>query len=108
MKTKGAIQKIVAAIFLLLFLQKSGVELYIHSWLHVKSHIQAPSSSNHSFVSANCSCVDDFLMPFAEPSDVISPSISIPHQIFSLGLIEPVLSVSEYFTALRGPPVFPS
>ena len=107
MKTKGAIQKIVAAIFLLLFLQKSGIELYIHNWLHVKNHVQA-SSSSRSIVSACCSCVDDALMPFAEQSDEISSSLSIPHQIFALGLIEPVLSVSEYFTALRAPPVFPS
>ena len=98
-------QKGLGIIFLLLFLQKSGVELYLHSRLHTRNY-QAISSSNGKHInSIGCVCVDDFLMPFAQ-ADASFTFIEVPcHQKHALRCTELTPVRFQLFNSLRAPPI---
>ena len=105
MKSNRLIQRGFATVALLLFLQKNGVELYLHSRLHVKNYQQIPSSASKSQVyGVSCSCVDDFLMPFAEADAGFTPVAVVIHQVFIFQYAELVPDHFQFFNSLRAPP----
>jgi len=98
-------QKSFAIIFLLLFGQKIGIELYIHNWFHTNYHKQSlPHKGDKNVVSYSCNCIDDFSTPFAEPVSEIVSSASIPHQIFFSSHIQSHSFSPLLFNSLRAPP----
>ncbi len=101
--------RIVSFVLILAFLQKLGLELWLHNWLHETTVTASvgPTQKGKPFLQhqqIKCNCIDDALMPLME-SDVIDycpdrrPSNAIFATIYSSWL-----SVDTEFSALRGPP----
>jgi hypothetical protein len=89
---------------LLVFSQKIGGGLYLHNWLHTNTCKQSTQTTGVSVSSYNCSCIDDFSMPFAEDAEKVSQPISVIKPEFSSPdkfLIPPS---STIFYSLRAPP----
>jgi len=99
-------KKSFAIILLLLFLQKSGVELYVHSRFHVKNCQQTSSTSKGSHINGiGCTCVDDFLMPFTDGIQSFMLAI-LPTQNEYFGFRKALASYSTtFFFSLRAPPI---
>ncbi|MFI5188215.1 MAG: hypothetical protein ACHQF0_15905 [Chitinophagales bacterium] len=105
MRSGRIIQKSFAIILLLVFAQKSGVELYLHNWLHAGNYKQSlPNAPRKNVVSYSCNCIDDFSMPFAESTPEIGSSTAIPHQIFYSLYIRSDSFSFLLFNSLRAPP----
>jgi hypothetical protein len=83
-----------------------GGGLYLHNWLHSNNCKQASSSTGTIVTSYNCSCIDDFSIPFtADPNPVIEKSSSLQAEFISFyRSLVPFSSPS--FNAERGPPCF--
>lgn len=98
MKSNRHIVKVLAVVFILLFSQKIGAGLFLHSWLHV--------NDNKENITYSCTCIDDFLTPFDEtPETVISQPVSVFNSAYQFYNSD-VVSFAQTFAALRGPPVF--
>jgi len=86
-----------------------GAGLFIHNLLHDKAPTgQSPIKKNEGAneISFACSCVDNFLMPFAEASEpaVIKRKLTWSKPVYAY--TEQVYFRSLNYSALRGPPVF--
>jgi len=105
MKPTRFIQKSFAIILLILFVQKIGVELYLHNWLHTANYRQpSPHIPGNNVVGYSCNCIDDFSMPFTETAEPLSQAIFPTHVEF-IALAEfSVSSSSIFYHSLRGPP----
>ena len=95
-------------LLLLVFLQQTAGGLFIHNLLHDKIRKeQSPAGQNEKAKEINfaCSCVDNFLMPFAdaeEPPTLQNLKAHIsPVDFFT----ERTYFTSLIFSSLRGPPV---
>ncbi|MFI5188588.1 MAG: hypothetical protein ACHQF0_17780 [Chitinophagales bacterium] len=106
MKPNRFIQKSFAIILLLVFAQKSGIELYLHNYLHTTHYKQSiPNTSGKNVVSYPCNCIDDFSMPFADNAEPVIQTI-FPKEIeFVVFHKSSALFSSIFFYSLRGPPV---
>jgi len=95
--------KIFAIILLLVFSQKVGGGLYLHNWLHANNCKETQSSSTN-VTGYNCSCIDDFSMPFAENAEIISQPIPLIKAEFNP--VDKFLTPfsSKFFYSLRAPP----
>jgi hypothetical protein len=108
MRPNSVIKRGIAIILLLVFFQQMGAGLFVHNLLHNKvatdqSPIQKSESTKE--ISFSCSCVDNFLMPFAETDEpVVSPESPV-HSKPVNGFTEQPYHVSLIFSSLRGPPV---
>jgi hypothetical protein len=94
---------------LLVFFQQTGAGLFIHNLLHDKTTTdQSPVKKSESTkeISFSCSCVDNFLMPFAETDQPVVSQTSSVHSKPVNGFTEQPYHVSLIFSSLRGPPVF--
>jgi hypothetical protein len=94
---------------MLVFFLQMGAGLFIHNLLHDKAPTsQSPVKNNEGAKEINfaCSCVDNFLMPFVETTEiaVIQKPLTWSKPVDAYG--EQVYFRSLYFSALRGPPVF--
>lgn len=106
MKPRRFIRKCFAIILLIVFVQKGGVELYLHNWLHTNNCKQSvPQSQDNNVASRSCNCIDDFSMPFTE-------SLETPKHVIFSSKVESVgfqkcstPSIHIFFCSLRGPPV---
>ena len=106
MKPTRFIQKSFAIILLLVFIQKGGVELYLHNWLHTNNYKQSlPQSQDKNVASRPCNCIDDFSMPFTESIEPpVQAIFSTEVEFISLQECS-TPSSSIFFYSLRGPPV---
>jgi hypothetical protein len=102
--------RIVSFFLILVFLQKMGLEQWLHNWLHETTVTASvgPTQKGKPLLQhqrIKCNCIDDALMPLME-SDIVDyspgPRPSIP--IFAATYCS-WLSVDKEFSALRGPPV---
>src|ERR1700740_3249139 len=101
LRAKQTIQKLLALVMILLLVQKAGVGLYIHSWLHSKALVTNEQKTSLSFT---CGCTDDFCMPFEEASDKVS---FFTEKIYAIHEVAPVRFCQQLplaTTSLRGPP----
>jgi hypothetical protein len=98
--------KVLAVILLLAFSQKIGIGLYLHNWLHVKNSKQSSQPGSVNVVSYNCTCVDDFSMPFAENPEKVSQIIPSIRFEFNPSYKSLIPLSSTFFYSLRGPPLF--
>jgi hypothetical protein len=93
-----------AIILLLVFCQKAGGGLYLHNWLHSNTCKQSPHPAGEVVSGYNCSCIDDFSMPFADnPEKVYQPASSMEIE-FVPSYQSFVPFSSPLFQSLRAPP----
>src|ERR1700730_2613858 len=101
--------RMIALLFILIFSQKLGLELWLHNLFHEfrPLHTYAVSKKDRPSIEqqqVKCNCLEDVLMPLLK-ADAIS--YLAPTRIFTtLFLLRyyPVISANKVFSALRGPP----
>jgi hypothetical protein len=104
MRYRQPIIKVVSIIMMFVLTQKVAGGLYLHNWLHTSKNTAALTHGEKAISQFNCSCIDDFYVPFTEPVEFsVEPPLLVPSDYFIIteqGL--PV--VSKHFSSLRGPP----
>lgn len=106
MKMRAGILRVLAMLLLLVFVQKTGVGLYLHHLLHgqaANGQTAIPDEKGKE-ISYACSCLDDLQMPYL-PAGIDTPDPlplvhAEPVAFYSVTL--PV--VTDTHTSLRGPP----
>ncbi len=105
MKFNRYISKCISIFFMGLLLQKAGGSLILHDWFHTQNTTHA--SDGHAAIDAsayNCTCVDDFYVPFAEtPAQIVQLTPSIQSEFIVLPSL-PIPFSLTFFHSLRGPP----
>ena len=105
MRYKQPIIKFVSIIMMFVLTQKIAGGLYLHNWLHGTRSISLASHDDKIISQYNCSCIDDFYVPFTEPLK-ISLQAPFPAQVDFFLVHELALPVvAKYFHSLRAPPV---
>lgn len=103
MKGRSFILRCAAFFLLLVFSQKAGAGLLLHNLFHSRAATEEEKGKANE-TGYNCTCIDDFLMPFDEAGQpvynhpVSNHSISLTFFKAHIPFIIPVLSL------LRGPP----
>lgn len=107
MRRISLFKKLISFFLLLVFLQKAGGTLFLHNALHTKNcNSEFPAGHHEKNISAaNCTCIDDFMMPFAGSSEIIIPSIPVVHQQIHIAYSEQLYFHTSLFSSLRAPPV---
>jgi hypothetical protein len=65
--------RFVAALLLLAFCQKVGVELWLHHFLHETARVQHARQQGHTTLQeapVHCNCLDDTMMPLIGATNV--------------------------------------
>lgn len=107
MKARPFILRCTAILFILVISQKSGAGLFLHNLLHTGNtakELPVKQDDKNKELSYSCTCIDDFLMPFAgTEAPVFSSlfSIQITRNTFFEDHI-PFYSATHL--SLRGPP----
>lgn len=107
MKSRSFIFRCAAFLLILVFSQKAGAGLFLHNLLHSPSaYNKGPQRENEKGkdFSYNCTCIDDFLMPF---NDEEKPVLFSPGLNFTIPVTfykELIPFRSSIFSSLRGPP----
>lgn len=107
MRSRPFILRFAAFLLLLAFSQKAGAGLFLHTLLHsntANSKIPSQENENSRELNYNCTCGDDFMMPFAE----------VEKPVFAGPVFSPVILFDSYsneisfynstLSFLRGPP----
>jgi hypothetical protein len=105
LRPQRSIQKFFAFLLILSLSQAAGINFFLHSKFHITKTAVAKTSGSTS-IQFNCSCTDDFHMPFEKAED--QPMIQSIQQ-FAVIEIAPVdaTQLQQHFTQqLRGPPAF--
>jgi hypothetical protein len=99
--------KFIAALLLLLFVEKAGLRLFIHDYFHttVSASGKDENTGRDHFSKLGCDCIEDFFLPvtYTEEFSVELPGrgglmlLSVPHT-------ERFISASSFSILLRGPP----
>jgi hypothetical protein len=101
------IAKCTSIVLIVILMQKVGGGLFLHNWLHEQSknnsQTTSPAVSQHSL---NCSCIDDFNLPFTGAEEPViekqtprtTEFFSVYHSSASVPLI--------LFFSLRAPPAY--
>jgi hypothetical protein len=107
MKSRPFILRCAAFLLILVFSQKAGAGLLLHNLLHTtteNSKIPEQEDEKSKEFSYSCTCVDDFLMPFAEAEVPVYAqpvlAISVPFTFFENN----IPFHTTIFSSLRGPP----
>lgn len=107
MQKKPIIVRIIAIFLVLIFSQKLGAGLFIHSLLHTGNtagEFPLKQSEKNKHLGYACTCIDDFLMPYAEAEDpvCVQPAFNfvIPFTFYK----EHIPFHTSIFSSLRGPP----
>ncbi len=111
MKTRPFLIRCAAILLILVFSQKSGTGLFIHSLLHTGNkagEIPLKQSDQDKHLGYACTCIDDFLMPFTEEKepDAVQPVFygAVPFIYFK----EHISFHASHYSSLRGPPALTS
>jgi len=91
---------------MLVFAQKAGAGLFFHNLLHTNAEKNSAKGQGDNSVSYNCTCLDDFLMPFDDHQQVlVSPPLTSFITTVSFFKADiPFRSTGR--SSLRGPPAF--
>ena len=104
MRSNLRILKSLAVILLLVFCQKVGGGLYLHNWLHANACKQISHTGGEVVTGYNCSCIDDFSMPFADNAETTF-QLAVPiRSEFITSYNSFVPYSSTFFHSLRAPP----
>jgi hypothetical protein len=104
MQARSFIVRCTAFFLLLVFAQKSGAGLLLHDVLHTSQTGNEFAGKEAKEISLACSCIDDFLMPFAEPVQPAVAVIAEMQQATSLFFADDVIFYTPVLASLRGPP----
>jgi hypothetical protein len=105
MKYKQLILKFASILLIAMLTQKMVGGLYLHNWLHASRNIIIHTPGEKNISQLNCSCIDDFYVPFIETPAILveAPSTAQAGYISIPGISLPL--VPTFFQSLRGPPV---
>jgi len=104
MRSNRLTVKSLAIVLLLVFCQKVGGGLYLHNWLHANACKQFAHTAGEVVSGYNCSCIDDFSMPFADNPEKVYQPVSSMEIEFVLSRQSFVPFSSKFFHSLRAPP----
>ncbi len=100
--------KFIAALLLLLFVEKAGLRLFIHDYFHttVSASGKDENTGRDHFSKLGCDCIEDFFLPvtYTEEFAVELPG-STNSTLLSVPRAESFISTSSFSILLRGPPV---
>jgi hypothetical protein len=99
-------KKIIAFLLLLLFIEKAGLRLWVHTHYHICSTSSKNSKASYpSFSKEDCDCIDDFFIPLSFADEII---VSIPVieycDLFPIHYKSFISSPYYLSFQLRGPP----
>ena len=106
MRARSFILRCTAFFLLLAFSQKSGAGLLLHNLLHtsqVSKEVPSKQADNKELNFA-CNCIDDFLMPFAEPNEPVIAAVIEKHETPVTYFTETIPFRKSVLASLRGPP----
>src|SRR5678815_1310103 len=104
MRSNRLVIKSLAILLLLVFCQKIGGGLYLHNWLHANACKQYSHTGSETVSGYNCSCIDDFSMPFSDNEEK-TPQLVIPIKTeFTPSYNSLIPFSSTFFHSLRAPP----
>jgi hypothetical protein len=107
MRSRPFILRCAAFLLILVLSQKAGAGLFVHNFLHntaANNNTTGQENENGKDFSYACSCIDDFLMPFAETEGVAYPQpVSDFTNLVSI-FKEHISFHTPVFSFLRGPP----
>jgi hypothetical protein len=102
MQKSRMISNLIAIVLLIALSQKTGFGFFYHNWQHSKNcNTTAPVSPT---VATNCTCIDDFSMPFTETADQKIDPAPVFLQDFSDVLFVSVFTTICFYNSLRAPP----
>jgi len=104
MRSNRVTVKSFAIILLLIFCQKVGGGLYLHNWLHANACKQFNHAGVEVVTGYNCSCIDDFSMPFADNPETVYQRVPSTKTEFTPSENSLVPFSSIFFYSLRAPP----
>jgi hypothetical protein len=101
--------RIVSLLLILVFLQKLGMELWVHDWLHEThtAHSVIPAEKGKPVVQHHhiiCNCLQDAMMPLVETKPIRYEPVSKRLTAIFVTHYSSCLSSDKEFSALRGPP----
>lgn len=104
MKFKQPIIKLVSIIMMFVLTQKIAGGLYLHNWLHNSKNTAALAHGTKAISQYNCSCIDDFYIPFTESAKVsFEPPLFYAADFIAKDEYKLLIS-SKLFNSLRAPP----
>ncbi|MGC4035180.1 MAG: hypothetical protein QM764_04400 [Chitinophagaceae bacterium] len=104
MRLRQPIIKALSVIMILVMMQKIAGGLYLHNWLHIPKNVATVAHSDKIIGQYNCSCIDDFYVPFTEAQTF---SVQTPFTIqenYFVNAVNQLPVVGKHFHSLRGPP----
>lgn len=107
MRGRPFILRCAAFLLILVFSQKAGAGLFLHNLFHsTASNTKTPEQENKKDrdFSYSCTCIDDFLMPFAEADEVVYDQPVLAHTTPSTFFEDNIPFHTSIFSCLRGPP----
>jgi hypothetical protein len=104
------LNKITAVLLLLLFLEKAGLRLLLHTQFHEYATADTKSRNDlaHAFLyPQGCDCLDDFFLPLTL-SEEVHVDIPAPNYCdrYSIQDTSTICSIACLSSFLRGPPAF--
>ena len=96
--------RIVAIALILVFTQKLGLRLWMHTWLHETRALSASHLPAVDKLQTNCDCIDDFLMPLTGSPIIEFPQPTLTFHIISTAFITRLAAAEKHISSLRGPP----
>jgi hypothetical protein len=98
--------KFIAFVLLLVFFQKSCAVLWLHNWLHTnnKATYTTAASNGQHFEHVTCSCLDDFFLPFTQPSEQFTVNAMPAYTGYIEKPFAYFVSSHPLFYCLRAPP----
>ena len=74
MKSRPFILRCAAFLLILVFSQKAGAGLFLHNLFHsttADNKVPEQDNEKNTGFSYNCTCIDDFLMPFDGSEEIV-------------------------------------
>lgn len=108
MRQRPLISRCIAFFLLLVFIQKAGAGLFVHNIIHQTGSTKnsgLPSNEKNKEAGYSCSCIDDFMMPFAEADPISIPAPAISTLTYFIAPADAAVFSATVHSFLRGPPV---
>jgi hypothetical protein len=96
--------RIIAFLLILVFVQKLGVRLWLHTRLHENNPVHTSSIPNVDHSQIKCDCIDDLMMPMEGTHSFEFTSPPRIYSVFFDTYYSYHPSSINLFSSLRGPP----
>jgi hypothetical protein len=104
MKRPSLILRVTAFFLLAVFSQKMGGGLLVHNLLHTQTSKTSQQDEKNKDINYACSCLDDFLMPFDEVTELEFTAHSEPQISQYSFYSSEVYTFRTFHFSRRGPP----